>query len=172
MKICISGLSASGKTTVGRRLAKYLGIRHVSMSYKRDAKNNTELMEPLKNPKRGYARSFDKAVVSMAKGDCVVTTWLSPWMVKNPTLNVRLYADPEERARRIMKREGTSHAKAVRYIKEKDHLTIAHFKKTYGIDVTDDSKFDMEINTGKISTEKAVAVIALAAMLKEGKRFE
>ncbi len=172
MKICISGQSASGKTTVGAMLAKYLGIKHVELSYKRDANSNRELLGILKESKAKYAKSFDDEVRSMARGNCVITTWLSPWIVKGSTLNVRLYADESVRAKRVMKRERIGRAAALRYVREKDKLTIAHFKKVYGINVTDDLKFDIEINTGKMETRRAVAIIALAAMLKEKNRFD
>lgn len=173
MKICISGLTASGKTTVGARLAEYLGIKHIGVSYKRDVKSNAELMGVLKNSKPKYAKDFDAEVKAMARGaDCVVTTWLSPWMIKDSTLNVRLYADEKERAGRVMKQQGISRAAAAKYVSDKDRLTIAHFKRIYKIDVMDDSKFDISINTGKLGTDKVAAIIALAAMLKEKKKFE
>lgn len=171
MKICISGLSASGKTTVGERLAERLGIKHVSVSYKRDVGSNKELLALLKSSKPEYAKKFDSMVKSMAKGDCIVTTWLSPWIIKDSTLNVWLYADLDVRIRRIMKREGVSRESASKYIREKDLLTISHFKKIYKIDVMDDSKFDIKINTGRVNTENAVAIIALSAMLMEKERF-
>jgi predicted cytidylate kinase len=179
MKICIGGLSGSGKTTLGELLAEELGVEHIT---KTQTNTYAEMMQDvregltrglsrneLSNPK--YIRKFDREIVARARGkNCVITTWLSPWMVKDATLRVWLNASFEERAKRIAKRAGMSIAKARRKIAMKDRIAIGDFRKTYGIDVYDHSIFDIELNTERLDSKASIAVISMLAMLKENNR--
>ena len=176
MKICIGGLSGSGKTTLGELLAEELKIEHITKSRTgtfaammhdvKEGRTKGLARNELSNPK--YIKRFDKEIVRLAKGkDCVITTWLGSWMVKDATLRVWLNASPDERARRIAERTGTSLAKARRRMAIKDRIAISDFKKTYGIDVNDHSIFDVELNTERLDSRTSVAVISMLAMLKE-----
>ena len=89
MIICISGLSGTGKNTAGELLAKQLGCRQIQFTFKDEAKaRGISLMElqKLADKNPGLDKEFDERLVREAsKGNCVVTTWLGPWMVKKPT---------------------------------------------------------------------------------------
>jgi cytidylate kinase len=182
LRICISGFSASGKTTIGNDLAKKLGIMHITKksmsSFKRfmaetkDSKDdNTRLAETTSS--RGYADAFDREVIRLArKNNCVVTTWLGPWFVKNATLKVWLNTRFEERVRRRAADRKISMKLAREQVGKKDRLTIRNIKRLYGIDVMDHSGFDIEINTERFTAKEEVAMISLLALEREKGRFK
>lgn len=174
LRICISGLSNSGKTSLGYLISKDLNImnitKHTVGSFKKDEKEIRKSV--IQTAEKKYANAFDKEVAELAeKNDCVVTTWLSPWIVKNPTIRVWLDASFEERASRCAESKNIGIEKAKAFIKEKDELTIKGFRDVYGIDINDHSDFDITINTEKLSKEESASVISMLALGKEKSRF-
>lgn len=177
MKICISGLTGSGKTTLGSMLAKELNIAHIT---KETAKEYAKIAADAKKDKSGkllirqaadprYARDFDRDIAEAAKGkNCVVTTWLGPWLIKDATLRVWLNASLDERAARKSRDMKISMKKAREYVIEKDGEAAKGFKKVYGIDIYDHSLFDVEISTQLLPHGEVIAVISMLAMLREG----
>ncbi|MDE1833487.1 MAG: cytidylate kinase family protein [Candidatus Micrarchaeota archaeon] len=180
IRICISGMTASGKTSLGHMLAKELNIMHIT-KHTLDAYHKT--MEQAKKDGGGhikivetadqrFAKKFDDEIVEMAgKNNCVVTTWLGPWLVKDATLRVWLNAPIDERAARRAKELGIAKEEARKLIEEKDRLTINAFKEIQKIDVHDHSEFEMELNTHRLSQKEMVAVISMMALNKEKKLF-
>ena len=174
LRICISGLSSSGKTTIGNTLSTELNIMHIT-KYKLNSfkKNGRELSKSIiQTADKRYADAFDKEIAALAeKNSCVVTTWLGPWLVKDATIRVWLSASPDERARRCSEIMDMPIDKAKAYIKEKDELTVKAFKEIYNIDVKDHAFFDMMINTERLSMKESVSIISMLAIGKENSRF-
>jgi predicted cytidylate kinase len=174
LRICISGLSSSGKTTIGEALAKDLGIMHIT-KYKLESfkKHESEIKKlVIQTADKKYADAFDKEVAALAgKHNCVVTTWLGPWLVKDATMRIWLSASVEERAKRHAGDMGISVDKAKAYIREKDELTVNAFKEIYSIDVKDHAFFDMMINTERLNLDESVSIISMLAVGKENLRF-
>ncbi|HUY69946.1 MAG TPA: cytidylate kinase family protein [Candidatus Baltobacteraceae bacterium] len=180
IRICISGLTASGKTSLGHMLAEELGITHITKhtldtyhktmeEAKRGGERHINIVEM--GDKR-FAKQFDDELVAMAeKGNCVVTTWLGPWLVKDATLRVWLNAPIGERAARRAKELKVAPEEAKAVVEEKDRLTINAFNEIQNIDVTDHSAFDVELNTHRLSLKEMVAVISMMALSKEKKLF-
>jgi predicted cytidylate kinase len=182
LRICISGFSATGKTAVGEELAKRLGIMHITkktmdsfkkfMEENKDAKDdNTRLAETTST--KEAADDFDSEVVRLAKeNNCVVSTWLGPWFVKDATLKIWLNTRFDERVRRRAVDKGISIEEAREEVKKKDALTKRNIKKLYGIDIMDHSGFDIEINTERFAKEEEVAMIAMLALEREKGSFK
>ena len=177
MKICIGGFTSSGKTTLGEALSKELGIRHINPSYKNMVKNDEKkvigLLDDLMSKKdRKVAEDFDAEVAKMSnEGDCVVSTWIGSWIVKDATARVWLNASQETRATRRAKAKGMDTKEALEFIKAYDRKSADYFKGVYGIDVTDHSIFDMELNTEKLSINDMVGIVSLLAAQRDTKRF-
>ncbi len=172
LRICISGLTCSGKTTLGSLLAKELEIAHIAHSYKTDHDTFSGMLETLKGDSAAYARAFDRKVASEARRrSCVVSTWLGPWLVSGATVRVWLEAQPEERALRCSKAAHLSLAAARRYVSQKDKYTALHFRKVYDIDIYDHARFDMVLNTSRLKQQESVAIISMLALHRSRRRF-
>lgn len=177
LRICIAGFTECGKTTLGNMLAEKLNIMHITKrnlaAFKDYEKSpdKSEEMKILQTAAKKYAHVFDNEVMELAeKNDCVVTTWVGAWIVKDPTLRVWLSTPFMERVSRNTKK-GHSKEDAEAYIKKKDEMNTKGFKDLYGIDLNDHSGFDMEINTARLTNEQAVSLIAMLSIEKEGKNF-
>ncbi|MCL4381821.1 cytidylate kinase family protein [Candidatus Marsarchaeota archaeon] len=176
IKICISGLASSGKTALGEILAERLNILHIKESYKDSTNGDEEIISLLKeltakNDKK-FAEIFDNKVRALAdQGNCVVTTWLGSWIIKDATIRVWLNASIEERARRRAKKNNTKYASTLSFIRDYDRLTINHFENVYGIDVTKHGIFDLELNTEKLSIDEMVEIISLITLSRENSKF-
>lgn len=159
---------------MGDALAKDLNIMHVTKHMLESFKNRELDIKKsiIQTAEKEYAAAFDKEIAQLAeKNDCVITTWLGPWLVKDATIMVWLSASPNERARRHAMVYNKSLEEAKAFIKEKDELTVKAFKEIYSIDVLNHSFFDMMINTEKISLSESVSLISMLAIGKEKSRF-
>jgi cytidylate kinase len=167
MIICIAGLSGCGKNTVGNLVAKKLGLRIVDPTFKTiAAKQNMPLMEFHRKAedKHSIDKQFDAALLQETEaGNCVATTWLSPWIVKNADLRVWLYAPQEIRAERVAKRDKMTVPQALAHINERDSANRKRYLDVYGIDIFDHSGFGLSINTGKSKPEESAKIIVAAA---------
>jgi len=164
--VCISGLTGSGKNSAGEALARRTGMRLVSLTFKNEArKRGVSLMEmqELAGKDRQIDLDFDRHLVEEAsKGDCIVTTWLGPWMVKNADLRVWLYADERVRAQRVAKRDRMSQKEALEHVRRRDADNRERYLRYYGIDVNDHSAFDLEIDSGTHRPGEIARMIAEA----------
>lgn len=170
MKICIAGLSGSGKNSVGTMVARLLGLRMVEPTFKTiAAKQKMGLLEFHRKAEKEHSidRNFDAALVAeAAKGNCVITTWLGPWMIKDADIRVWLYAPKEARARRVAARDGMTIAQAEQHITERDESNRVRYLEIYKIDIYDHSGFELVINSEKFVPAQSAAIIAEAARQK------
>ncbi|MDD2655905.1 MAG: cytidylate kinase family protein [Candidatus ainarchaeum sp.] len=171
MIIAVSGLTGSGKNTFGELLAKRLGYSVVSPTFKDlAAKEKVSLLEFQRRAESDP--SIDKRFDAMlkqqaAKGNCVVTTWLGPWMLA-ADFRVHIFAPERTRAERIADRDSMPVQQALRHIRERDSGNIKRYMDLYHIDIRDTSTFDLALSSETYKPAQMVD-IALAAM---GKKFE
>ncbi|MEM3199541.1 MAG: cytidylate kinase family protein [Candidatus Micrarchaeaceae archaeon] len=173
LKICIGGYGSSGKTTLGHEIAKALHIKHVSESYKNGGAKDIEIIKKMQNliksHDKKFAKDFDNKILQESKGSCVVTTWLSAWIVKDATIRVWLNASLKERALRRSKINGLDIEKELRLLKQYDKLTHDHFKQVYGIDINNHDIFDLELNSEKLTVKEMVKIIVALAKARKQK---
>lgn len=176
MIICISGLTGSGKNSVGAEVARLLSLRVVDPTFKTIAKKQgMALMEFQKKAEKEHSidRHFDARLVAEArKGNCVVTTWLGPWMVKGADLRVWLHAPREVRARRLTGRDGMTLEQARMHVADRDAGNHARYEEVYKIDIYDHSGFELVINTERFAPAQSAEIIAAAARAIGGKKTE
>ncbi len=171
MIVCVSGLSGCGKNTVAEFLALKLGLRQITFSFKDEAEvRGISLMElqSLASEDSNIDKEFDERLVREARsGNCVVSTWLGSWMVKDADFRVWLKAGVEERAKRVAARDKMSFEEALAHIMERDESNRKRYAKYYGIDIDDHAEFDLEINTRVFAPESIAEIIVQAIKLKK-----
>lgn len=151
MIIAISGLTGSGKNTLGELVAKELGYKLVCPTFKDLAeKEGISLMEFQKKAENDpdIDRKFDAVLKEQAQGNCVVTTWLGPWIV-DADLRIKLSAPAEVRAERIADRDSMTREEAVEHVHDRDESNRSRYKKLYGIDIYSEDVFDAVLDSGK-----------------------
>lgn len=170
MIIAVSGLAGSGKNTFGMALAKELGYRVVCPTFKDlAASEGVSLMEFQEKAKKdpNIDRKFDNALrKDSSSGDCVVTTWLGPWMVP-ADYRVWVMVPEKIRAERVAVRDNVSPAAALLHIRKRDSENRERYLKLYGIDIFNIEGFDLALNAGVYSPEKMVK-IALEGLKQKG----
>ncbi len=172
IRICLAGLSGSGKTTLGELLAKELNIAHIQKSYKDVTTDERDLLQMQRSVTKQYEADFDKQIVAQAKGkNCVVSTWLCAWLIKDATLRVWLNASHDERVRRLMELKNKDRKFIEAYMVEKDQGNVERWQKTYGIDLNDHSIFDIEFNTEKFTPDEMASIISMVALARDKKKF-
>ncbi len=172
IRICLAGLSGSGKTTLGEMLAEELNIEHIQKSYKDVTKDEKDLLHMQKVVTKTYEKDFDKQVISMARGkNCVISTWLCAWFIKDATLRVWLNASRKERAIRLMKLKQKGRTFIQTYLNEKDVGNVKRWQKVYGMDLKDHSIFDIELNTENFTPQEMVEIISMIALARDKKKF-
>jgi len=178
--ICISGLAATGKSTLAKRLAESLNLRYVSggdglkmlaveRGYRPGGREwwETEdgmrfLEERLRNPE--FDKLVDQKLIELAKvGDVVIDSWVLPWLYRGG-FNIWLKAKTEVRAERMARRSGISVEEARRLLEKRDSESIELYKKLYGIEVGRDFEpFHLVLDTSDLD-ESAVYRIVLQAV--------
>lgn len=177
MKICLGGFASAGKTTLGEALSRELNIRHIHSSYKGMVSNDDNAVLGLLNDlvakrDRKVAKGFDADIVNESnKRDCVVSTWIGAWMIKDATVRIWLDASQEARAKRRAGINRMSAKDALKFIKDYDAANIRYFKDVYKIDITDHSMFDMALNTERMNINEMVSAISLLSAQRDIKRF-
>jgi cytidylate kinase len=175
MIIAISGLTGSGKNTLGELLAKELGYRLVCPTFKDlAAKEGIPLMEFQEKATEDpdIDRKFDAALKEQAAGgNCVVTTWLGAWMV-DADVRIKVRVAEDIRAERIAKRDGMTVAKALEHIKARDDQNRKRYMKLYGINIDDEKIFNAVLDGGKMRPDELLRMsmgIVKAKAKKGGK---
>ncbi|MDE1768805.1 MAG: cytidylate kinase family protein [Candidatus Micrarchaeota archaeon] len=172
MIIAISGLTGSGKSTIGEKIAQKLKIKHVSMTHKKFVPAGTDLLKFTKGAKPSFEKSFDSEIIREArKEDCVVTTWLGPWLLKDATVKVWLHASLDTRIKRKIKELGGKPLRHVKkYVIEKDDTNRKRYKRIYKIDLDNRRVFDIDINTDRLTINQAADLIIALARIKSIKK--
>jgi len=176
MIIAISGLVGSGKDSVAKMVAEKLAIRHLDFTFKDAARKlGIPLMEYHEYAKKNVSidKEFDDMVIAETKKeDCVTSTWLGPWLVKDADLRIWLDASPDARARRISGRDGMTLAEAMDHVRKRDAHNRARYKRLYNVDIFEDrSVFDLIINTETFMPENSASIIEAAIKGKFEERF-
>jgi cytidylate kinase len=177
MKIAISGLVGTGKTTAAlevrkildskgknaeviiptfKDIAKEMGIS--LMDYQRMAENDPTI-----------DKLFDKRTEEMASKpeNAIVASWLAMWIIKDADLRVFLYAPLNTRAERISQRDGIGVEDAKRHIVEREEGNRKRYMSLYGIDILDYTIADVCINALQYDAEKVAEMIVSALEIKE-----
>ena len=176
--ICVSGLTACGKSTAARRLAEKYEIKYVSggtalkelalkIGYKAKDKGWWETQEGmrfleqrLRDPK--FDKQIDAQLLEWAdRGDVVLDSWTMPWLTKRG-FKIWLEVSPAERAKRLAYRDGISLEEAAQVIKEKDGKTRRIYERLYGFKLGEDySPFDLILDSESLTSDEVFDTLSL-----------
>jgi cytidylate kinase len=167
--VCISGLTASGKSTHSHLLAGEFGLTYVSGS---QILLNFAGISPIQQKdfwvtpearrlkaEDGYARIDSELlrIESIGQGYIFDTSTL-PWRHKRPALCIWLESDLNSRVlKSVVSHRGRGHLRPEEYhekINEKDNDTIGLCRRLYGIEIgTDLSCFDLILDVSGLIRE-------------------
>ena len=172
MIIAIAGLTGCGKNTLGELLANELGYKLVCPTFKDlAAKEGISLNEFQKKAEKdpNIDKRFDAVLKEQADKECVVTTWLGPWMV-NADLKVKLFTPDEIRTKRIAARDKVSEKEALSAMKKRDEQNYSRYMKLYNIDIYSDDIFDVKLNSGIYSPDELLKIVLDIIRVKKAKK--
>lgn len=174
--IIISGLPASGKTTLAKILGKKLKIQTISagdilkeMARERgyhvtgdewwDTKEGMRFLDERQaNP--DFDKETDRRMIKRIKeGNVVVTSYTMPWLC-DEGFKIWLVASLENREKRMSVRDNSNMEEAAAATKKRDKENAKIYKELYGIDFAKDlSPFDMVVDTDGVSAERVAKKI-------------
>lgn len=175
MRIAISSKSGCGNTTVSTILAKKLGYKIINFTYRQMAEEKgMDFWDfcALAEKDDSIDKELDRRQVEMAmkEENCILASRLAIWMLESADLKVFLTARPEERAKRIQKREGGEYLDKYNETVNRDTLDSARYKRIYNIDNNRaEDVADFVLDTTSLSINEVVDEILKRVSLVENK---
>ncbi|MCX6710686.1 MAG: cytidylate kinase family protein [Candidatus Woesearchaeota archaeon] len=182
MIITISGMAGSGKSTVGRLLARHLKMKYYCIGDMRRKMADDLGMSLAEFNKLGEKEDFtDRQVDEFQeklgrKEDNFVIVGRTSYHFIPHSVKIFLDVKLEEGARRIFsqKRENENFKSlqdAIESIKLRDESDAKRYLKYYGINISDPKNFDLVIDTTRMPIEKIVDKIAGFVSRERSKDF-
>jgi len=174
--LCVCGMTASGKSTVARRIAEKYGLRFfsggdalktlaVEMGYKpldrgwwESAEGLRFLQQRLEDPH--FDRRIDQELLKQARnGNVVLDSWTMPWLFKGG-YKIWVDASREIRVERLGERDALTLGKAAKVLDEKEQATKTIYAKLYGFHLGEDfSPFDLIVDTDRLNKDEVFQTV-------------
>ncbi|MFX1327375.1 MAG: (d)CMP kinase [Promethearchaeota archaeon] len=170
MIITISGLHGSGKSTIGKLIAKKLKIQYYSTGeIFRDLANEmnmtleefTDYVE--KNPK--IDQKLDNKLIEISqKGNIIIDSQLSGYILKSiADFKILLTCPLEIRVKRMAERDNISYEEKLNETRIREKSELERFKQLYNIDLSNENEknkiYDLIIDTENLTVEEILAKI-------------
>jgi len=175
MKLTISGLPGSGKSTVAKALAKKLGLKHFSAGdfmrqMAKERKISLLELSKLAEKDRSIDEEIDKRTVEFGKKkDNFVMDSRLAWHFIPDSVKIFLTVSIEEAARRIFndfrpeEKENATIEEVKENIETREKSEQLRYKQYYNIDYADSKNYDIVVDTTKLTPKEVVDVIAAFA---------
>ncbi len=179
MIITIGGDIGSGKSTVAISLADRFGLKHISAgdTFREMAKGKGLSLadfSKMAEESHEFDKELDDKQVALARdaGDAIVDGRLSGLLIKDAVLKIWLRAPINERAKRVVKREGKDYDQALKETLEREKSEIKRYLDIYGIDIRDLSNYDVVLNTSLWGPEEVISIIGemISSLMKGGEK--
>ncbi len=176
--ICVSGMAGSGKSTLAKRLARKYGLRYLSGGDALKAlaveagrkpggadwwetEEGKKFLQQRKQNLDFDKRADEKLLEWAEKGDVVLDSWTMPWLLKKG-FKIWLEVSPEERAKRIARRDRLSPGEALKSLKERDAKTSKIYESLYGFKLGEDfSPFNLVLDTNDLAAREVFRIICM-----------
>lgn len=164
--ITVSGPHGTGKSTYAKALADAFRLRYVSAGklFRDLAKErgvSLEVFSQMAAQDPAIDRIIDERTKTEGeRGNVVIDAQLGAWMLKEiADVKVLIVASDDVRFRRIAARDGISVEEARKVTLAREAIQRERYLKYYGLDVNDQSIYDLTIDTGLYPIEKAKSVV-------------
>ena len=165
MRITISGVPGSGKSTVANIVSKKLRLKHYSIGdFMREIaqKRGTTILElsKLAEKEKGIDRELDERQRMLNSENGIVVDSRLGFHFIPDSFKVFLDASPEEAGKRIfnakrkIEMENTTLAKTIENIKRRKESEGLRYREFYGINPFEKENYDLVIDTTKLSPEQ------------------
>ncbi len=170
MIVTISGTAGSGKSAVGRELARRLKLKHYSIGgFMREMAEEKEisLLELSKQAEtdRGIDEELDRRQIDLGKKEenFVIDSRLGFHFIPN-SIKIFLDADINIRAKRIVQdtirnEHNVNHGQAAKNIKTREASEKKRYKEYYHLNYLDKKPYDLVIDTTELTIEQVVEKI-------------
>ena len=170
MKITISGKPASGKSTVAKRVAEIISLKHFSMGdFQREIAREKGItiqeLGELEKQDKSIDRMVDEKQVKIGKenDNIVVDSRLGAYFIPD-SFKIFVDADPDVRAKRrfLQKREEESFESlelAKKDMLKREEIDRKRFVDFYGFDFLDMNNYDLIIDSTALTIEDAAKKI-------------
>ncbi|MEM3447525.1 MAG: cytidylate kinase family protein [Nitrososphaerota archaeon] len=178
--ILVSGLAASGKSTLAKRLSTALKVNYysggdalrrlaVKQGYRPVGKKWWDTEEGMKflsirQQDPFFDRKVDEELKRIAEQEsAVIDSWVLPWLLENG-FKIWLKSSVEARAQRMRKRDKISIEEAVKIINERDKKNYDLYYSLYGIRLGEDlSPFHLVLDTSNLNSDAVFKIVLTAA---------
>ena len=138
IKIAISGLTASGKSTLAKNLADYFNIKKYSTgeifrNYAKERGLDIERLSLYAEEKLDKIADEETKRICNLENNFVIEGRLTIYFCEN-AFKIYIYADKEIRAKRLALRENLSFEEALKKLEERDSYDLERYKKIYKIE--------------------------------------
>jgi cytidylate kinase len=183
MIITITGYPGSGKSTLGKGLAKALGLEHYSAGdfWREIAKEKglspTELNR-LAEKDKSIDKLVDERTVALGKKeDNFVMDSRLAWHFMPKSIKIFVKADLKKAAERVFRdmrpdeKEHCSLQKTYQNLLHRKSLEVERWKKVYGVDYLDKKNYDIIIDTtgSGIDETREMVLKEIKKLLRNGK---
>jgi cytidylate kinase len=167
MMITVGGSIGSGKSTLARKLAQkynltYYSVGDIMRALAKDKGLSILQFSLLAEKDPSIDKELDEKQKELAKGDCVMDSRLGAYILE-ADFKIWLDASLETQAERISERDGKPTEDALEHIARREASETERYRKIYGINIADQSVYDLILNTDNLSKdgmfEKSVEAI-------------
>lgn len=169
--VTVGGLPGAGKTTVAKKVAEELGLKHVNIGeiFRGLAESRAMTLEEFgafaqRNPE--VDKSIDAKTLELAKaGNVLLEGRLTGPMLKRngvDAFQIWLDAPLKVRAERVSNRDGLSVPSAVAATQAREKVEWDRYFEIYGIDLRDTNGYDLVIDTSNKPPEAIIKEVVAA----------
>ncbi|MFX1278395.1 MAG: (d)CMP kinase [Promethearchaeota archaeon] len=166
MILTISGLHGTGKSTIGKLVAKKLRIDYYSTgdAFRDLAKEMDLTLEEFtsyveKNPE--IDKKLDIRINKIAqKGNIIIDSQLSAFILKSiADLKILLTCPLEIRVQRMSERDEATFDEKLKETNVREESELNRFKNLYNFNLNDSNAYNLVIDTSNLSIEEIVNII-------------